>query len=164
MPKLVLAEAEAAGHGGGCSVDLKIYPNATFPDEQTLNVGLQYLRKASLQRNTTGQPFWLGVGFVKPHLPHVYPSEFGLLVPPPSSIDLPLHPNITADCAPIEYMSEGPTHGIYSPASPVQAQSMRHAYYAAAAFSDSLLGKLLKEVDALDLRDDTAVVLTADHG
>ena len=36
-------------------------------------------------------------------------------------------------------------------------------YYAAAAFSDSLLGELLAQVDALGRREDTAVVLTADR-
>ena len=162
IPKENLTQAEVGGSNGGCSVDLAVYPNATFPDAETLKVGLQFLQKASLQRNTSGTPFWLGVGFVKPHLPHVYPSEFGLMVPKPSSIDLPLHPNITANCAAIEYMSEGPTHGIDSPATAEQTQNLRHAYYAAAAFSDSLLGTLLKEVDALNLRQDTAVVLTAD--
>lgn len=43
-------------HGGGCSVDPVIYPNATFPDEETLKVGLGFLRKASAQRNATGMP------------------------------------------------------------------------------------------------------------
>ena len=51
-------------------MDPALYPNATFPDEETLKVGLGFLRKASAQRNASGTPFWLGVGFVKPHLPN----------------------------------------------------------------------------------------------
>ena len=48
------------GSGGGCAVDPAVYPNATFPDEETLKVALTFLSKASAQRNATGKPFWLG--------------------------------------------------------------------------------------------------------
>ena len=75
-------------------MDPALYPNATFPDEETLKVGLGFLRKASAQRNASGTPFWLGVGFVKPHLPHVFPKKFGELVPATADIDLPPNPNV----------------------------------------------------------------------
>jgi hypothetical protein len=145
-----------ADKSAGCAVDPAVYPNTTFPDEETLAVALKFLRRASAQRNTTGQPFWLGVGFVKPHIPHVYPKRFGDLVPAPADIDLPAHPDFPTGCAPIEYMAKGPTHGIDKPATNESTQALRHAYYAAAAFSDSLLGELLAEVDALGLRSNTA--------
>jgi len=74
--------------GGGCAVDPLLYPNATIPDQETLDVAKTFLHKAAMQRNSSGTPFWLGVGFVKPHLPHVFPKKFGELVPSPSNIDL----------------------------------------------------------------------------
>ena len=145
-------------------MDPVLYPNATFPDQETLDVAKTFLHKAAAQRNSSGTPFWLGVGFVKPHLPHVFPKKFGELVPSPSNIDLAPNPNFTQGCPTIEWLGKGPTHGVYRPASTESAQLLRHAYYAAAAFSDSLLGELLTELDAVGRRDDTAVVLTADHG
>lgn len=180
--------------GGGCAVDPSLYPNATFPDEETLKVGLSFLRKAAAQRNASGTPFWLGVGFVKPHLPHVFPKKFGELVPAVADIELPPNPNVrpkpsiaspvpspqfqskspplitgrccqfTTGCPTIEWLSKGPAHAWDKPATPESTRSLRHAYYSAAAFSDSLLGELLGEVDTLGRREDTAVVLTADHG
>ena len=69
-------------------MDPLLYPNATFPDQETLDVAKTFLHKAAMQRNSSGTPFWLGVGFVKPHLPHVFPKKFGELVPSPSNIDL----------------------------------------------------------------------------
>ena len=89
---------------------------------------------------------------------------FGELVPSPSYIDLAPNPYFSQGCPTIEWLGKGPTHGVYRPASTESAQLLRHAYYAAAAFSDSLLGELLTELDAVGRRDDTAVVLTADHG
>jgi membrane-anchored protein YejM (alkaline phosphatase superfamily) len=45
-----------------------------------------------------------------------------------------------------------------------KAQGLRRAYYAAAAFSDSLLGELLAEVDRRGFANNTIVVMTSDHG
>lgn len=151
--------------GKGCAVDTSKHPECfngklmCFPDNATLAKGVEFLRKAAKQ-----QPFWLGVGFVKPHLPHIYPKEFENLVPKLEDIDLPPNPNFPKDAPPISWLSEGPMKNIDIPATDDAARELRHAYYSVAAYSDSLLGTLLDEVDALGLRDNTLVVLTADHG
>jgi len=130
-----------------------------FPDNKTLDKGVEFLRKAAKQ-----QPFWLGVGFVKPHEPHIYPKEFEDLVPKLEDIDLAPNPNFPTDSPPIAWLNEGPAKNVDKPATDDKARELRHAYYSAAAYSDSLLGVLLDELDSLGLRDNTLVVMTADHG
>ena len=44
-------------------------------------------------------PFWLGVGFTKPHYPQIYPEAIGKLVPAAADIDLPPNPNFTTNGA-----------------------------------------------------------------
>ena len=61
-------------------------------------------------------------------------------------------------------MSEIDGGGINLPASAAVTRSVRHSYYAATAFSDSLFGELLHEIDPLGVAQDTVVVVTVDHG
>jgi len=44
------------------------------------------------------------------------------------------------------------------------ARTLIHGYYAATSFTDAQVGRLLDELDALDLRENTVVVLWGDHG
>lgn len=76
--------------GWGCPVDRAKYPQCNgrtgrhdpgnmtcFPDELTLGTALDFLQKGAAQFNASGaqhsmqRPFWIGVGFVKPHYPQV---------------------------------------------------------------------------------------------
>merc|ERR1712137_735896 len=64
----------------------------------------------------------------------------------------------------IAHHVHSPSKAIDQPASESAAKMERRGYYAAAAYSDFLLGTLLDEVDRLGLRDDTLVVMGSDHG
>ena len=45
-----------------------------------------------------------------------------------------------------------------------QQRRLKHGYYASVSFVDSLVGRLLAELESLELADDTIVVLWGDHG
>jgi arylsulfatase A-like enzyme len=45
-----------------------------------------------------------------------------------------------------------------------QARLLRHGYFASVSYIDAQIGRLLDELDRLDLRDNTNVVLWGDHG
>ena len=131
----------------------------------TLGTALSFLGKGAAGfKRSPSVPFWLGVGFTKPHFPQIFPSEMAALVPAVADIDLPPNRNFTEGGVPMAWMSEIDGGGMLLPASDAVTRQARHDYYAAAAYSDSLLGDLLKELDALGVAQDTAVVLTADHG
>ena len=57
-----------------------------------------------------------------------------------------------------------PAVGWEAPDSNASIGLFKHAYYAAAAYSDSLMGELLAELAAHGMENDTIVVMTADHG
>ena len=151
----------------GCAVDPVAYPNHTFPDLEALAGAKTALANASALRQAHGQPFWIGVGFVKPHMPHVFPARFYDDIPALADIDLVANgyePNGTAR---LEWESgaEGPAQGHFGAGTdPATARDWRRGYYAAAAFSDYVLGELLAALNATGLADETIVVMTSDHG
>lgn len=114
------------------------------------------------------KPFFLAVGFLKPHLPFVAPKKYWDLY---TEKELKLAPNPLApkDCPPYAPHEWGelrayvgmPSQG---PLTDEQARTMIHGYYAAVSYTDAQVGKLLDELDRLKLRDKTIVILWGDHG
>ena len=136
-----------------------------FPDLLTLGTALDFLRTGAAGfKGSASTPFWLGVGFTKPHYPQIYPAAIAELVPKVADIDLPPNRNFTTHGVPMAWMSEIDGGGINLHGSDAVTRNARQSYYAATAYSDSLLGELLQEIDALGVAEDTVVVLTADHG
>lgn len=91
------------------------------------------------------------MGFTKPHMPIVYPAEFTQLVALPSEITLP--ENMYTDSSLGAHRNWGSTDqggaGWQQPLSNTTAREYKHAYLAAAASSDHLLGELLNEVQQM---------------
>merc|ERR1712048_899808 len=154
----------------GCPVDVDVYTNCStgevncFPDMTALQKGLEFLRKGATQYKNVGQPFWLAFGFVKPHTPHIYPSKYLDMVPAQEEIDLPPNPEFPMGSPPICWLREGPAGEWNATAEPGHVRTFRQGYYAAAAYTDDLLGQLLDEIEAQGVKDTTAVVVTSDHG
>ena len=152
----------------GCPVDSSRHPKYAFTDRQVLNKALSLLRGASPAARSGQRPFWLGVGFFKPHKPFVFPAELLSRVPRLEETPLPSNDVPPPHMAPMANIPELCTaHG---PSAPEAQRGSRCArenvrmYHAAAAFSDGLLGELLEEVEKQKLRDDTLTVVMSDHG
>ncbi len=113
-------------------------------------------------------PFFLAVGFFKPHLPFVAPKKYWDLYDP-ESISLPKNYHVPKDAPPESIHSSGelrayagiPPRG---PVSDETARNLIHGYYACVSYIDTQVGRLLDELDRLDLSDDTIVVVWGDHG
>lgn len=100
-------------------------------------------------------------------MPHVFPEKYLAMVPPKEQIVLAknqLPPNGTGSSLDWYSGAESPAKDIDTPAPTETQQDWRQNYYAAAAFSDDVLGELLAEVDSLGFTDNTIVIFTADHG
>ncbi len=107
------------------------------------------------------EPFFLAVGFVRPHVPLVAPqSMFDLY--DEDEIQLPYVPEGDLDDLP-EPAAAMANEGRYWMNETQQRQSIA-AYYASVTYMDQQVGRLLDALDRLDLRKDTVVIFTSDHG
>lgn len=114
-------------------------------------------------------PFFLAVGFLKPHLPFVSPKKYWDLYDPnqiPGPVDnkLPMGtPAFTGhDNGEFLAYPGGPTRG--NPIPEDYAKAARHGYYAAISYVDAQIGRLLDALDKEGLSDNTVIVLWGDHG
>jgi iduronate 2-sulfatase len=114
------------------------------------------------------QPFFLAVGFFKPHLPFVAPQRYWDLYPS-ESIKLPNNYQVPEN-APAESDHNWGELRAYEgiPAKgPITDDTARHlirGYYACVSYTDAQIGKVLDELDRLGLAENTIVVLWGDHG
>ena len=150
------------GLAGGPVWEAADRPDSAYADGQTADVAVAALREL------TGTPFFLGVGFLKPHLPFVAPKKYFDLYDPAT---LPL----SATPAPPQGAPAIARHSSFElrtrtgvpTAGPIDAATSRqllHAYAACVSFIDAQIGRILAELDALGLSDNTVVVLWGDHG
>jgi len=117
-----------------------------------------------------GRPFFLAVGFYKPHLPFNAPKKYWDLYEP-DRIQLAYNTyapkNVDAQIS-IHNSFELTTHYAW-PSGPgnisdEQARTLRHAYFACVSYVDAQIGKVLDEVKRLRLDQDIVIVLWSDHG
>ncbi len=119
-------------------------------------------------RENLNQPFFLAVGFVKPHLPFCAPKKYWGLYDP-NQIELASNPSLPEDCpkqAVTNWNELRNYHGmpLEGPMPEEQARSLIHGYLACVSYMDAQVGRLLDELDRLDMDNDTIVVLWGDHG
>jgi len=124
-----------------------------------------------LQRlKKTNKPFFLAVGFYKPHLPCNAPKKYWDLydrdkIPlatnpyPPQNTNIEYCLNKSPELTTHYPWPDGP--GIVSPES---AQNQKHAYYACVSYIDAQIGKILDELKTQGLDKNTIVLLWSDHG
>lgn len=108
------------------------------------------------------KPFWLGVGFVRPHVPFVSPRKYYEPYLPYSSMTLP--EKLLGDWDDI------PKKGINYKTSVNMKMDVRRqkkavgGYYASVAFMDAQVGKVMAALKDNALEDNTIVIFTSDHG
>lgn len=113
------------------------------------------------QYKTKDKPFWLGVGFVRPHVPFVSPKAY---YDPYSYDDMKLPPKLPGDWDDI------PKAGINYKTSKNMQMNVRKqkkavgGYYASVSFMDRQVGKVLDALKEAGLEDNTIVIFTSDHG
>lgn len=122
------------------------------PDGQIATRAIEILEKYK------DGPFFLAVGFHKPHVGHVAPKKYFELYPP-DKIPLPKEPSIEAQGIPPI------ARGKYYPdLTEVERREIISHYAACITFMDGQLGRVMDAMDRLKLWDDTIVVYWGDHG
>ena len=108
------------------------------------------------------EPFFLAVGFVRPHVPFVAPRKY--FAPYLPYEKLPLPPKVPGD------WDDLPKAGInYKTSVNMQLDERRQrkaigGYYASVSFMDAQVGRVLAALEAAGLADHTIVIFTSDHG
>lgn len=131
-------------------------------DDLVHSDGMTARKATELLRQDRDRPFWLGVGFVRPHVPFVAPRSYYPPYKPYANMQLP--PKIEGDWDDI------PKAGINYKTSKNMKMDLRRqkkamgGYYASVAFMDAQVGKVLSALKASGQEDRTIVIFTSDHG
>lgn len=140
---------------------------ADRPDSDYID-GLDTDAAIACLRTLKDRPFFLAVGYHRPHLPFIAPKKYFDLY---DSADLPLtpfgRPPVDGPAIALHSSFELRTRSnipVSGPIDPVLSRDLIHAYAACVSFVDAQVGRLLDELDAQGLRDNTIVVLWGDHG
>jgi arylsulfatase A-like enzyme len=148
----------------GPSFEISSKDDSELPDGATAEEAVK--RLATLKAK--GQPFFLAVGFLKPHLPFVAPKKYWDLYDP-NSIPLPAIDHLPEGAPPYVGHTNGEIHNY--PGVPKEdpipadfAKNLRHGYYACISYMDAQVGKVLDALEKEGLADNTIIVLWGDHG
>jgi choline-sulfatase len=108
-------------------------------------------------------PFFLAVGFYKPHTPYVSPKKYFELYPK-DKIRIPDVPENYLSTLPEPAKKELTRVPIQYDISDSLALCAIQAYYAAISFLDAQVGRVLQALEENGLKESTIVVFTSDHG
>ena len=106
------------------------------------------------------EPFFIGAGFYKPHVPWIAPKKYFDMYPL-ESIDVRPFDNSELTIAPEYAYFTKPANWDMTPD---QRREAIRAYYATISFVDAQIGKVLDALERLKLADTTTVVFWSDHG
>jgi uncharacterized sulfatase len=127
-------------------------------EEQTDGkVAAETIRLLEAHKN---KPFFLAAGFYRPHVPDIATKPYFDLYPL-DQITLPKEPpeHIT-NIPPVALTTKPLNYGIDEE----KLRIFKRAYFASISFVDAQVGKVLDELDRLQLADRTIIVLFGDHG
>lgn len=157
-----------AGQRGYPYEAMEVDDNA-YPDGKIATKGIEDLHKLK----DSEKPFFLALGFMKPHLPFNAPKKYWDMYGR-DEISLPesyVQPETTPALAFDNHDVNGnyelrryygiPQDGHLNEDS---AKLLIHGYYACVSYVDAQIGRVIRELEKLDLADNTVIVLWGDHG
>ncbi|MCK0156472.1 sulfatase [Cellulophaga sp. F20128] len=142
--------------------------DAYYDGAQT-SYAIKRLQKLATQK----EPFFLSVGYYKPHLPFNAPKKYWDLYTRDS---IPLATNQFVPVGSPEFAVHGDqelrnyddSHDLTKPHEGPwdenRQRELKHGYYASVSYTDAQIGKLIDELERLNLMDNTIIVLWGDHG
>ena len=137
-------------------------PDDVFPDGKVANAAIEALERIK------DRPFFLGVGFWKPHVPYNAPKKYWDLynreevaVPSPANPPANVPARTMHDFAELRGYQDVPKQG---PLAPDLIARLRHGYYAAVSHLDAMVGRVMDALESHGLADRTIIVFLPDHG
>ena len=115
-----------------------------------------------LMKEHREEPFFLGVGFFRPHTPYVAPKKYFDFYPI-SKLSIPFAPENDRDDIPLAAFAHNCPIPQYGLPEETCLQAMQ-GYYASVSFVDAQLGRLMKALDELGIAERTIICVWSDHG
>jgi arylsulfatase A-like enzyme len=161
--------AYSGGWAYGRSTESYDGPDNIFYDGAQTELALETLERLKDQN----QPFYMALGYYRPHLPFVAPKKYWDLydrdtISPAPNPFLPKDSPIMAinsmyelrGCYDLEFVKHPSTFQMPEDTS----RLLKHGYYASVSFIDACIGKLMDGLKGLGLAENTIVVIWGDHG
>ena len=142
----------ASGVGG---LECRDVPDNAYFDGRVAQAAIDTLRRISQQN----EPFFLAVGFWKPHTPFNAPKKYWNLYDR-DTIPIPQHVTPPKDVPEIALTSARYRGG----ADAAILREMQHGHLAAISYLDTQVGRVIDELHSLGLRKNTIIVFWSDHG
>ena len=149
----------------GAAWECSEVPDNSYADGRIADIGIERLKAA---KDRAGTPFFLALGFVKPHLPLTAPKKYWDMHDP-AKFELAKERQSPKGAPPYAGKRGGEISN-YEPIPPngrandETARKLIHGYYAATSFMDAQLGRVIDELDRLELSGNTIIVVWGDHG
>ena len=145
-------------------------------DSQVRDNAIEWMRNLTKEQQASSdpEPFFLGVGFRKPHLPFIVPKEFYDMYPE-EEITLAANPYAPRNMPTVAYASwELQSYGdvealnftgkINETLVDWKAREEVRGYQAALSYTDHNVGMLVQELKDLGIWDSTVIMFAGDHG
>jgi iduronate 2-sulfatase len=131
-------------------------------------VAARAVERLAAAAKTPDEPFFMAVGFVRPHLPFCAPKKYWDLYDPEKFelAERRTPPDGAPEFAPTTW-GELRQYKYAPESGPVDDELQRkliHGYYAATSYADAQIGKVLEALEANGFAENTIVVLWGDHG
>lgn len=157
-------DAPKNGLGKGPSYEFADAPDDTYEDGHNTDLAIATMKEMA----QNSKPFFLGLGFLKPHLEWIAPKKYWDLYEgkdlqmtdqhegPKNGAAMGLHASFE-----LRARADIPNYGDIEAA---QAKNLKRAYLATVSYVDAQIGKMLAALDEAGLRENTIVMLWSDHG
>ena len=144
-------------------------------DQQIADNAISVLRRVARGTRSDQNPFFMAVGFHRPHLPWVFPASV-LRYYPESDIHLPSNSYVPKNMPEIAWTEYNELRNfldiralnvsgkINTTLPENTVLEMRRAYYCSVTWMDFQVGRVLDELERLGLADDTIISFLGDHG
>jgi iduronate 2-sulfatase len=157
-----LARRQKVTNGRGPAYEAADVADNEYPDGKNTDYAIDVINRFQ------DKPFFLAMGFYKPHLPFNAPKKYWDLYPAQKTklAENPFTPKNVPSYALTNWGELRNYYGIpkKGPCSEKLSRELIRGYNACVSYIDAQIGRLLKELDRLKLREKTVVILWGDHG
>jgi len=152
-----------AGGGRGPAFEWPDVPDNTYHDGKMTDMAIDKL--ADLK--TSDKPFFMAVGYKKPHLPFNAPKKYWDMYDEIEEADNPYQPENVSEYFNYNFGELRNYYGIpkgNASFSDSLNRTLKHGYYACVSYIDAQIGRLLQGLEANGLAKNTIIILWGDHG